>query len=221
MVDTLVVLLCKTETEYVKSLRDYLHNLVDTIVCKENLNIPKNYIGLNRINKNPMLPIAWENAFFILFSNQLYNKYNFVYFIEDDVYSKNYQTFGKLIEFYSKYDEDLIACDIRSYTQQSPWYWWKDKDIIRFNQHTRSFNPLCRLGNKLIGYIEKFLLANNQFCFHETLFASLATDNNLKILDFNKKPNPYIANIRYRPVYDKNLILDDKIYHPVKNLKSL
>ena len=70
MNDTLIILLCKKQKKYVKSLQDYLQNFVETIVCEENLSIPKNYVGLNRIKKNPMLPIAWENAFFILFNSR-------------------------------------------------------------------------------------------------------------------------------------------------------
>ena len=218
MIDTLVILLCKTETGYVKSLKDYLHNFVDTIICKENLNIPKNYIGLNRIKTNPMLPIAWENAFFTLFNNEIYDKYQFVYFIEDDVYSKNPQIFLNLIELYSNYTQDLIASYIGSRNDQPDWPWWKDEDIIKYNQQTKSFNPLCRLSNKLIGYIEKFFFEHNQFCFHETLFASLAINNNLKILDYNKDDNPYIGDIRWRPVYELSDITDNKIYHPVKSV---
>ena len=218
MNNTLVILLCKKQKKYVKSLQDYLQNFVETIVCEENLSIPKNYVGLNRIKKNPMLPIAWENAFFILFNSHLYNKYKFVYFIEDDVYSKNFQTFLNLIDLHSNHTEDLIASDIGSRIDQPHWYWWKDKDVIKYDQQLKSFNPLCRLSNELINYVEKFFLENNQFCFHETLFASLAINNNLKILDYKKDDNPYIAHVRYRPVYELSDITDDKIYHPVKSV---
>ena len=218
MNDTLVILLCKKQKKYVKSLQDYLQNFVETIVCEENLSIPKNYVGLNRIKKNPMLPIAWENAFFILFNSHLYNRYKFVYFIEDDVYSKNFQTFLNLIDLHSNHTEDLIASDIGSRIDQPGWYWWKDKDVIKYYQQLKSFNPLCRLSNKLINYVEKFFLENNQFCFHETLFASLAINNNLKILYYKKDDNPYISTIRWRPVFKLSDITDDKIYHPVKSV---
>ena len=48
MNNTLVILLCKKQKKYVKSLQDYLQNFVETIVCEENLSIPKNYVGLNK-----------------------------------------------------------------------------------------------------------------------------------------------------------------------------
>lgn len=239
MNDTLVILLCKNTHKYVISLKGYLQDFVDTIICEENLDIPKNYIGLNRIKKIPRLPIAWENAFFTLFNNQAYDKYQFVYFIEDDVYSKNPQTFLNLIKLYSNYTQDLIASNISSRNDQPYWHWWKDEDIIKYNQHTKSFNPLCRLSRGLIEHIKSFFQKHDSFCFHETLFASLAIDNNLKILDFKQgffvqplescsivhQPTRYfnssiklIGDIRYRPVYNIDSILDEKIYHPVKNL---
>ena len=218
MNNTLVILLCKKQKKYVKSLQDYLQNFVETIVCEENLSIPKNYVGLNRIKQNPMLPIAWENAFFILFNSHLYNKYKFVYFIEDDVYTKDIKVFGKLIKYYSQYTHDLITGHIFSRNDEPSWYWWTDKDVIKYDQQLKSFNPLCRLSNELINYVEKFFLENNQFCFHETLFASLAINNNLKILDYNKDNNPYISTIRWRPVFELSDITDDKIYHPVKSV---
>ena len=206
MNDTLVVLLCQEKSKQIESFEKYLNNIVDTIVCIENVALPENYHGLTRVKPSP---IAWENAFYTLFQSN--NKYKFFYFIEDDVYTKNIKVFGKLIKYYSQYTHDLITGDIFSRNDEPSWYWWEDNG---FNY--KSFNPLCRLSKKLINKIRTCHLLNNGFYFHEVMFASLAINNHYKILDYNKDNNPYISTIRWRPVFELSEIIDNKIYHPVK-----
>ena len=45
----------------------------------------------------------------------------------------------------------------------------------------RTFNPLCRLSNRLVQKILDFQEQHNTFVFHEILFPSLAIKNNYSI----------------------------------------
>ena len=217
---TLILLLCRKKNTNIINRYNFFknHNLL-TYIIEDNKNIPNNFYGLTHIGSKDKTT-AWESAFFYLFN--LENIPDFVYLIEDDVYSHENNTFIKLIDYYSLQQYALIAGKIYSKEESSDWHWWKaDNEHKIFSNPYRSFNPLCRLSKELIFYIRDHHKIYNRFFYHEFLFSSLAKQNNLLMCDYNKDNNGFIGNIIYRPVFIQNCIVDNKIYHPVKKYASM
>jgi hypothetical protein len=208
----LILLLCKNPGNHLIELNNFFRdNDLLSVIINENPELPNTYCGLNRIKKGST---AWETSFYYI-ENDI-TKYDYAWIIEDDVYSAKLDTYINLFEYYDNTNYSLITGDIESKQASKDWNWWSDPDIISYNHQYRSYNPICRLSIKLINLILDFRKKYQQFCFHETLFASLCIENNLNFLDYNTDKNPYTGNIRYRPCYQTTEITDNKIYHPVK-----
>lgn len=180
----------------------------------------KGFIGLTKTIKQPS---AWDKAFYFLYNNpSLVDLFDYFFFIEDDVFSKNNEMLYNFCVSLQKYDHDLISKNIESKQQSLNWHWWKiDKNYKEFTNHIKCFNPFCRLSKRLIKNILEYRQTHNRFMFHEILFSSLVADLNMRYLDIaNIEEKKYIGNFIWRPIIDISLIKDEKIYHPVKPIYS-
>jgi hypothetical protein len=180
---------------------------------------------LNRVNPDVLILnkykiTAWEKSFYYINENKLTNIYNNIYFIEDDVYSKNFDTYINLIKYWNTFSNDFISAEIKSKKEDSGWFWWSEDTKYEeyFANPYRAFNPLCRLSRRLIELILNFRKQNNGFYFHEILFSSLVVKNKLNYMDYNLDmgSKKYIGKIHFRPRILPGLITDNKLYHPVK-----
>jgi hypothetical protein len=212
--DNQIFLLSKSKNKYCEIFLKTIANTViiyDTEIDDKDLK-NQNYCCLTETVKKIS---AWDKAIYYIANNlHLIDKYKHFYFIEDDVYTNNLEIFNTLFNVLNKYDSDLIAHDIKSQKKSSTWNWW-----IKYKTYTaKSYNPLCRLSNKIILLIIDYHKKNKTLLFHEVLFASLAFDNNLKTLDLTKieEYKNLFGIFRYRPIINAKNINDNKIYHPVK-----
>jgi hypothetical protein len=226
----LCLFLCRNRTKYLSDLYQKLKKNIDVyFVCDNEIDskqvLRNNFTDLNRLTSdvldlNKYKITAWEKSFFYIHKNNLINKYNNIYFIEDDVYSKNFDTYSHLIKYWNTLDHDFISSAIKSKQQDAGWSWWsQDTEYERYFQNPyRAFNPLCRLSSRLIEYILEFRKQNNKFYFQEILFSSIVVENKLNYIDYNfdKDSNKYIGKIHFRPKILPALITDNKLYHPVK-----
>jgi hypothetical protein len=197
----------------------------DKVLIKDNLSYSKQICidnhchGMTETIKGPC---SWDKAFLDIFLNNKI-KYEYFYFIEDDVFSKDPSIFNQLISKLNNISVDLVSKNIVSKEKDSRWCFWpkyqKTKFFNEFNL-ARSFNPFCRLSKRLILKILEFQIKHNTFLFHEVLFATLCKENDFTFLDFSDPNNTDIFNFFgtfiYRPVINKISIQDTKIYHPVK-----
>lgn len=211
---TIILLLARKQTQYVIELSQYLnkHNYLTHIIY-EDPNLPASFSGLTHVKRGPT---AWENAFYYLSKIDM-DSFDHIFFIEDDVYCKSFYSMLHAIKYYDNSTYDLICKDFYSQQESRSWHWWIDKEVSHFfyQYRYRSFNPFCRLSNRLIRKIFNYRIKYNKFCFHEILFPSLAASHHFSILDYNLYNNPYIGDIRWEPNY-KISLLDHRIYHPVK-----
>ncbi len=163
---------------------------------------------------------AWDKAF--LFLNKNLDKLDdYVWFIEDDVWTKSKENLNDLFTLCKKHQQDLISNRIKSKSESQDWFYWSDKMIMEnskfLNNHIKSFNPICRISKKLIIKILMWKAQHGKFMFHEILFASLCKDHDLEMIDFSELEESYVfGEFRWRPVINKSSIVDNKIYHPVK-----
>jgi len=208
------LILSRSKNKYCESFTNTISNSVviyDKDISDEELK-NQNYCCLTEnVKKNS----AWDKAIYYIDSNlNLLKKYDYFYFIEDDVYSNNLKIFIDLFTILDNYNHDLIAHNIKTQQQSPEWSWWK-----KYRKYTvKSYNPLCRLSTKMIRLIIDYHKKNKKLLFHEILFASLAYSNKLSVLDL-RSINQYknlFGIFRYRPVIDTKNIRDNKIYHPVK-----
>lgn len=174
------------------------------------------FFGLTKMIKSPC---SWDKSFYFLHqNNHILDNFDYFFFIEDDVYSKNPQFLYNFCESLSIYNQDLITNEVCFKKDCPNWHWWsRDNDYYQFKYHIKSYNPLCRLSKNIVKKILEFRTANNRFIFHELLFSCIAVENEMTILDINTIPEKkYIGKFHWRPKLSHSTITDEKIYHPVK-----
>jgi len=225
MNNTLIVLLCKEKSFNIIQLEQLLsnNNLSYTIVCDfcslelDGIIRSMHFYNLTRsayIKK----PSAWDKAFYIIKQDNLLAKYKYFLFIEDDVYSKNYEYLMLFIKEIKNYYQDFITKIIRPQSHYPTWQHWKEDYIQKLHNPSQSFNPICRLSTTLIEKIFCYQQENSGFNFHEILFASLCKEYKLSYIEYinDTNLNKYIGNITYNPILQIESLPDNKIYHPVK-----
>jgi hypothetical protein len=181
--------------------------------------------GFFNLTRSPYIkkPSAWDKGFYTVSEYNLLEQYDYFYFVEDDVYSKNYETLISFIkDAQSEFSVDFITKQIRPRSHHPQWKHWQEDYTNEFSNPSQSFNPLCRLSKALI---EKILLYKEQyksFNFHEILFASLCLEHNLSYINYieNNILNKYIGNFTYYSIMIESDINDILIHHPVKDSKT-
>jgi len=198
---------------------------IDTIVIDDTITYTDQYCvdrGFINLTKTIKTPCAWDKSFLYIKEQNLLDKYDYFWFIEDDVYIPN----SNLFDSFNVDSTDLLTniLPLIEVDKRNNWRRWSliKSDISYFdiNLTMRTFNPLCRLSNRLIKSILDFQQQHNTFAFHEILFPTIAQQNNFSIFLFKNLPNyrQYFACFRHRPVISKNKILKHLINHPVKDL---
>ena len=136
-----------------------------------------------------------------------------VWFVEDDV-AGNFSFFETLVGKTAATCADLAAIDIRSRVADPHWHCWNLAEPW-FETPVRAFEPLCRISARLIGSALEFRRVNGRFAFHEVLFASLAANHGMKVLDWFLEPGfrRLFGTYQFRPAVDS---VAPGISHPVK-----
>lgn len=153
--------------------------------------------------------------------------YAYYWCIEDDVnFSGNWNDFFGAFSGELKYD--FISSHIRSYAEHPIWHWWQTletpgKTILK-EQLMLSFNPVYRISNGALSFIDKCLRTEGWKGHHEVLFPTLLKDGGYQIADFGREGSPSIPrfsfctlrSMRWKPVYFVTGNQKDLLYHPVK-----
>lgn len=168
-------------------------------------------------------------------------RYDYYWYIEDDVkYNGNWK---EIFCFFSEsaYQPDFLSCHIRTYSESPDWYWWDTINhphrYIPLFCRLRSFNPIFRISNSALNYINHALL-DRWVGHHEVLLPSLLYLEGFRITDFggtgpfvipSLKNKFYVDDVfdttgklktgtmRYRPLILEEEYKENKLYHPVKN----
>ena len=227
--NTLIILMTKKTNDIIKLFEHKLNELkLHNIVVCDDCTLLEDYViknqGYYNLTRSPHIkkPSAWDKAFYRINSDRLLNKYDYFFFIEDDVYSKDYDLLIKFIIESISFDEDLITKEIRPRSHHPTWKYWKEEYINKLTYPHQSFNPLCRISKRLIETIIEYKENNGKFEFHEILFSSLCLENNLSYINYikNETLKKYIGNIICNPIFTSDDISDNLIYHPVKKTKK-
>lgn len=230
MLSCLTVILSKDKSKHIDILCSKLHdnkmshvNICD--YCTLDIDETLKNIGFIGLTRSPYIkqPSAWDKAFYFIVNNNLITLYDYFFFIEDDVYSNEYEY---IIQFITKinenFDHDFITTRIKPKSHYPTWKHWKEEYVNQLKLPSQSFNPLCRLSSKLVKKIIEYKNNYQKFYFHEILIASLCLEYNFSHMSYmeNEDLKKYIGHIRYNPILEIKEIQDDLIYHPVKPSKD-
>ncbi len=151
--------------------------------------------------------------------------YTHYWSIEDDVaFNGNWKDF---FENASLKDFDFISSHIRKHSDMPRWSWWYTlkgpEGKFSAEKLYSSFNPLYKISNKALQYINT-CLRNGYSGHHEVLLPSLLFKAGFKIADFGAQDNhitPWLSyctlsTMRWKPIFFFKGIKKNKLYHPVK-----
>lgn len=226
IVNSHVFLLCKNESDYSKNFFSFfdnklnITNIIDydnNYTAYDKILTDKGFYGLCRAHYIKGIS-SWDKAFYSI--EEKIEKRDFYYFIEDDVYSEDLQTFFDLFLTLEKYQQDLISTEIYSKEENPSWCHWDMQKESGLQSQMRSFNVFCRISRRLIESILQLRNIKNKFPYHEILFSSLAKEKEYSYLDYMKNENisKYFGKICFRCDISQEEKMSGKIYHPVKPL---
>jgi len=164
-----------------------------------------------------------------------HNNYDYYWNIEYDVrFAGDWKDF---FSHFSKAKDDFITSHIRKYKQETYWYYWSTLSHpelkIDQKQYLRSFNPIYRISNRALQYIDQ-MHKQRWRGHHEALIATLLHQGRFSLRDFGgtgrfvhlgERNLFYIDSInaklcdgsmRYRPEIESTQGYYNKLVHPVK-----
>jgi len=158
--------------------------------------------------KNERRPCAWEKAMYHVCVKD--TSYDFVYFIEDDVFISNTAAIDAMERRYKT--ADLLCASHGSYNPKWP-HWPRNKLLPQpwFN----SMMCACRLSKKLLAIIREFGAVHKTLMYHEYFFNTLAAMHKLEI-----QTPVELRNITWNNKWTESNIQLGLMYHPVKIQKA-
>jgi hypothetical protein len=198
------------------------------------------YESLVKMNYLPISGtlIPGSNHFPVLeffLSNPVYDYY---WFVEDDVWFNG--DWNDFFGFFHFIDHDFVSSHLRCYSQEPRWPWWgtlrHPKVNIPPDNRIRSFNPAYRISRAALAFINRSL-SDYWIGHHEVLLPTLLHHGGFSISDFGGcgefvikgNENRFYTSggpdatgrladgtMRYRPLWEKEGMEKNKLYHPVK-----
>jgi hypothetical protein len=189
--------------------RNYYKNItfiqIENIKCKLS-----GYIDTSlTLNK---LIAGWDKALYYFGVED--NNYDFIWFMEDDVFFYNEDTLLNIDKEYI--DDDLLSnkfCENIDGNKKT-WHWKRIN--IRFRPpYYNGMMCAVRFSNKMMQCVNKYATNQKTLFFIEALFPTVVIKNGLKY------SNPgELTQIHYRYNFKKEEIDKNNIYHPVKDLNN-
>lgn len=180
--------------------------------------------------------VPGSNHFPVLQFYLSHTEYDYFWNIEYDVtFTGNWNTFFR---FFDDKNEDFITSHIASVSERPNWNRWHDmelveKDSIPFENYMKSFNPIYRISNRALNFIDGFLRKGNRG-HHELLLPTVLHHHGFSLGDFggngrfiygkeelfytNEDMDRYdTSSMRFSPAYHPSeVLLLNMIYHPIK-----
>lgn len=154
---------------------------------------------------------AWEKAMYY-FSMEKENEYEYLWFIEDDVFFYDETTISNIDEKYT--NQDILSTEYIENKDGDKTYWnWPWIDIQYSPPYYKGMVCATRLSRNFLKYIKEYATKNNTLFFLEALFPTIAIKNHL-----NTGFPEELKNIHYRYMFFESDITKENLYHPVKNL---
>ena len=164
-------------------------------------------------------PSGWDKAIYHFCVKD--TSYDYVWFVEDDVFVPTIDTISNIDKKYPK--SDLLCTgdnnnqesfctvfDIET-KQQTKWWYHLAFGKIQLPWAT-SMVCACRLSKKLLTLINKYVKEHNTLLYHEFMFTTIALHNKL-IVNY---PEELKILWRYNWTFEEMNV--NNLYHPVKSI---
>lgn len=120
--------------------------------------------------------IAWDRAMYYFTSFN--TSYDFVWFLEDDVFIYGEETIQTVDKKYQK--SDLLCRDKTPQSKPGEWQWFWPAIHINFEgPYFQSLICAVRMSSELLKCINDYVKLNKQMFFIEAMFPTIAHKNNL------------------------------------------
>lgn len=155
-------------------------------------------------------PGSWDKAYY--YFSELNDNYDFIWFIEDDVFIPYPLTIYNIDQNHPNYDL-LSKSNTLSLSYDDPsWQWYSAKGHIDLPLFS---SLLCasRISQKLLHSVRDYARINQKLFFLEVMIPTLCVQNKLK-----NKCIPQLSTIEYRTYWKIQSIQRTNLYHPIKDL---
>jgi hypothetical protein len=153
--------------------------------------------------------ISWDKALYF-FSN-INKNYEYVWFLEDDVFIYGEETIQNLD---SKYlNSDILCRDKIPEPKENEWQWFWPAIHINFEKpYFQSSICAVRMSKLLLYYINKYIQINKKMFFIEAMFPTIAHKHNLRY----DMPEEF-SKIIWRNNWQQHDLNKVDFVHPIKN----
>jgi len=139
--------------------------------------------------------------------------FEFIWFIEDDVFFYNEDTLLQIDNNYNK-DDLLSAKYIENKESDKKWGHWNKIDILDYTSpFYRGMMCVVRFSKMMMTHINEYAAKHKTLFFLEVLFPTLA----IKKEAIYSSPKEY-ENVHWRYTFTRKDIIATHLYHPVKKM---
>ena len=161
----------------------------------------------------PKKTISWDKALY--YFSKKNTSYNFVWFIEEDVYIPNEESIQNIDHKYPTIDLLCSDYNMNSDGYLDNWSHWNQAQSYFELPWAKGLQCICRLSKRLLEKIKDFVDTHKKLTFIETLFNTLVIKNNYLHItphEFNE--------IGCCKTHNETEIDTTKFYHPIKNIET-
>jgi len=169
------------------------------------------YTNTNFLVMNKIIS-GWDKALYYFGIED--TNYDFIWFLEDDVFFDNEDT---LLQIDNQYiNDDLLSnsYEINTDGNKNTWH-WAGINIHYSPPYYSGMMCAVRFSYRMMECINNYAKEQNELFFLEALFPTLAIKNELK----HNSPDE-MNTIYYRFEFNEEDINEKKLYHPVKDVNK-
>jgi hypothetical protein len=154
---------------------------------------------------------GWDKALYYFSNTNCI--YDYVWFLEDDVYFYDETTLNNIDD---KYNEEDILCNSSFEEAKLDEWLWNRIEINFPSPYYCGMMCITRFSKNMIQSINDYAKNNNTLFFLEALYPTIAVKNNLK---YCINPIEFLT-ITHRNVFEIDSLNKINLYHPIKKIES-
>ena len=218
------------------------NGISDAVLYEHGINVVEFSLDdLNELQYSPISEHIIPGSVHFIIEHFYHNhpEYDYYWIVEYDVVFT-----GNWIDFMGAFthnNADMISSHIEFHNEQNEqWTWWNslifsNEDDVSTGNLVKSFNPIYRISNRALHYLDEYMQKGNQGHFEASMSTALY-NNGYRLEDFGgtgdfvaqgNQNRFYIqevgitnGSLRWRPMFQpediKSMHQTNKLFHPVK-----
>lgn len=158
--------------------------------------------------------VAWDKALYYFI--KLNNSYDYVWFLEDDVFIPTIDTISNMDRKYPDQDYLCPSNGLNESGQLNSWWWPHINKKYTLNEYKLpwSCSMVCavRMSKKLLENLGERVNINKELLFIETMFNTVASNARCSVVVC-----PELSTIVYSHNWRPEHIRPENLYHPIKD----